>query len=132
MEYITKTRWKVRVAAVVIFLLGFAAGMLSLNVYRAWVRRNQPTHEDRIERMAKDLQLSADQKTKVQQIFNDTREQLRGLRKESEPKVAEIRKQADERIQQTLSPDQWQRFQQLRKETWGSRRRGRDGESEAP
>jgi Spy/CpxP family protein refolding chaperone len=127
MEYITKTRWQVRVAAAVIFLLGFAAGMLTLNVYRAWAHRNAPTREGKFEQMAKDLQLSAEQKTKVQQIFNDTREQLRGLRKESEPKVAEIRKQADERIQQTLTPEQWQRFQQLRKETWGSRRRGRDG-----
>ncbi len=130
MEYITKTKWKVRVAAAVIFLLGFAAGMLSLNAYRAWARQNAPTREDRIERMAKELQLSAEQKTKVKQIFDDTREQLRGLRKESEPKVAEIRKQAYERIQQTLSPDQWQKFQQLRKETWGSRRRGRDAAEE--
>jgi Spy/CpxP family protein refolding chaperone len=127
MEYITKTKWKVRVAAAVIFLLGFAAGILTLNVYRAWAQRNTPTREGKFEQMAKDLQLTAEQKTKVQQIFNDTREQLRGLRKESEPKVAEIRKQADERIQQTLSPDQWQKFQQLRKETWGSRRRERDG-----
>ena len=127
MEYITKTKWKVRVAAAVIFLLGFAAGMLTLNVYRAWARNNAPTRQGRFERMAKELQLSDEQKTKVKQIFDDTREQLRGLRKESEPKVAEIRKQADERIQQTLSPDQWQKFQQLRKETWGSRRRGREG-----
>jgi Spy/CpxP family protein refolding chaperone len=127
MEYITKTRWQVRVAAAVIFFLGFAAGILALNVYRAWAHRNAPTREDRIEQMAKELQLSAEQKTKVQQIFNDTREQLRALRKESEPKVAEIRRQADERIQQTLTPEQWQRFQQLRKDTWGSRRRSRDG-----
>ena len=126
MEYITKTRWQVRVAAGVIFFLGFAAGILTLNVYRAWARRNPPTREDRIERMAKDLQLSAEQKTKVVQILNDSREQLRGLRKEAEPKVTEIRRQADERLQQALTAEQWQRFQQLRKETWGSRRRGRD------
>jgi Spy/CpxP family protein refolding chaperone len=130
MEYITKTKWKVRVAAAVIFLLGFAAGMLTLNVYRAWARRNPPTHEDRVARIAKELQLSPEQKTKVEQIFNDTREQLRGLRKESEPKVAEIRKQADERFQQTLSAEQWQKFQQLRKEMWGSRRRSRDAPEE--
>ena len=122
MEYITKTRWQVRVAAAVIFFLGFAAGILTLNVYRAWARRNPPTRDDRIERMARDLQLTAEQKTKVVQVFDDTREQLRALRKESEPKVTEIRRQADERIQQTLTPEQWQRFQQLRKE----RRRGRE------
>jgi Spy/CpxP family protein refolding chaperone len=127
MEYITKTKWKVRVAAAVIFVLGFAAGILTINVYRAWAQRNAPTREGKFEQMAKELQLSPEQKTKVKQIFDDTREQLRGLRKESEPKVAEIRKQADERIQQTLSAEQWQKFQQLRKETWG-RRRGRDAE----
>lgn len=129
MEHITKSRWQVRVAAAVIFFLGFAAGVLALNVYRTWANRNAPTRAGRIERMAKDLQLSAEQKTKVEQIFNDTREQLRGLRKESEPKVAEIRRQADERIQQTLSPEQWQRFQQLRKETWGTER-GKRGRGE--
>jgi len=126
MEYITKTKWKVRVAAAVIFLLGFAAGALTLNVYRAWARQNPPTPASKIDRIAKELQLSPDQKTKMEQIFNDTREQLRGLRKESEPKVAEIRKQADERFQQTLSAEQWQKFQELRKEMWGSRRRGDD------
>ena len=129
MEYITKTRWQVRVAAAVIFFLGFAAGILALNVYRAWAQRNAPTRAGRIEQMATDLQLTSEQKTKVVQIFNDTRDQLRALRKESDPKVAEIRRQADERIQQTLTPDQWQRFQQMKK-TWGSRRRGRDGNAE--
>lgn len=126
MEYATKTRWQIRVAALVIFLLGFTAGILALNVYRAWAQRNPRTPEDRFEQLSSRLQLNAEQKPKVQQILNETREQLRALRKESEPRVVEIRRQADERIQQTLTPEQWQRFQQLKAEM-GERRRHRRG-----
>jgi Spy/CpxP family protein refolding chaperone len=126
MNNIVKSKWQVRVAVVVIFLLGFAAGILALNVYRGWVRAAGPGRgEDRFEQMSARLQLNADQKTKMQQVLGDAREQLRALRKESEPRVSEIRKQTDLRVQQILTPDQWQRFQQMRDEMRA--RRGRDG-----
>lgn len=125
MEYPTKTRWQIRAAALVIFLLGFTAGILALNVYRAWAQRKPPTAEARFEQLSSRLQLNAEQKPKVQQIFNETREQLRALRKESEPRVVEIRRQADQRMQQTLTSEQWQRFQQLKAEM-GERRHRRE------
>jgi len=103
MENNTRSKWQVRLAVTVIFLLGFAAGMLTLNVYRRWVRPAGPGRgDDRFEQMSARLQLNSDQKTKVQQVFGDTREQLRALRKDSEPRVAEIRKQTDQRLQQIL------------------------------
>ena len=124
MDYIAKNKWQIRGAAAIIFVLGFTAGILALNVYRGWVRGGGPGREDRFEQLSNRLQLNADQKTKMQQILGDTREQLRALRKESEPRVTEIRKKTDERLQQVLTPDQWQRFQQLRDETRD--KRGRD------
>ena len=114
MNIIYKNRWQVRVAAAVIFLLGFTAGILALNVYRGLARNVAP--RDRFEQLSERLQLNADQKTKVQQIFGDTREQLRALRKESEPKVSDIRHQADERLQQVFTPEQWKQFQTIRDE----------------
>ena len=122
MNNIVKNRWQVRVAAVIIFVLGFTAGILALNVYRGLVRADG---RDRFEQMSERLNLNTDQKTKVQQIFGDTREQLRALRKESEPRVNEIRRQADERLQQVLTDEQWKQFQTLRQE--GRERRGRGG-----
>ena len=116
-------KWQVRIAVVVIFLLGFAAGMLALNAYRGWARRAGPGN-DRFEQMSARLQLNADQKTKMQQVLGDTREQLRALRKESEPRVSEIRKQTDLRVQQILTPEQWQRFHQMRDEMRSRRGRG--------
>ena len=122
MDYVTKSRWQVRFAAAVIFLLGFTAGILALNVYRGWARNAPP--RDRFEQLAERLKLNADQKTRMQQIFGDTREQLRALRKESEPKMDEIRKRADDNLQQVLNAEQWQQFQKIREEGRGRRSRG--------
>ena len=103
MNIVYKNRWQIRVAAAVIFLLGFTAGILALNVYRGLARNIAP--RDRFEQLSDRLQLNAEQKTKVQQIFNDSREQLRALRKESDPKVNEIRNQADERLKTVLNEE---------------------------
>lgn len=118
MNNLIRNRWQVRLAAAIIFVLGFTAGILALNIYRGLARADG---RDRFEQLSERLNLNADQKAKVQQIFGDTREQLRALRRESEPRVDEIRRQADERLKQVLSEEQWQQFQTMRNE----RRRGR-------
>src|SRR4026208_622417 len=118
MNNITRNRWQVRVAAAIIFVLGFTAGILALNISHGRARADG---RDRFEQMSERLNLNADQKTKVQQIFGDTREQLRALRRESEPRVSEIRQQADARLKQGLTEEQWQQFQTMRYETRGRR-----------
>jgi hypothetical protein len=125
MNNITKNRWQVRVAAAIIFVLGFTAGILALNIYRGLARADG---RDRFEQMSERLNLNADQKTKVQQILGDTREQLRALRRESEPRVNEIRQQADERLKQVMTEDQWQQFQSMRNDMRGRRGRGPRGD----
>lgn len=119
-------RWQVRAAAVLIFLLGAAAGALALNAYRVWATGGASvSRQDRFEQMSERLKLKDDQKSQVQKILGDTREQLQALRKESEPRVTEIRRQADEHLQQVLTPEQWQQFQQMRDEMRSKGRRGR-------
>ena len=123
MTNVTKNRWQVRVAAMIIFVLGFTAGILALNVYRG-VRGGPGGGGNRMDELTERLQLTADQKTKVQEIFNDTREQLRAVRRETEPRMEEIRRQADGRLQTVLTPEQWEQFQRIRQER-GRRGRGR-------
>ena len=114
MDNTSRNKWQVRGFALVIFLLGLTSGIMMVNAYH-WVRaRSSPA--DRFEQLATRLQLNADQKTKVQQIFTDTRQQLQSLRKESEPRVNDIRQQTDQKLQQVLTPEQWQKFQQMRDE----------------
>src|SRR3982751_2811901 len=121
MTNVSRNTWQVRIAALIIFVLGFTAGILALNVYR---RARPLGGGDRMDELSERLQLTADQKTKVQEIFSDTREQIRGVRRETEPRMEEIRRQADGRLQTVLSPAQWQQFQRLRDER-GRRGRGR-------
>ena len=124
MNNIIRNRWQVRVAAAIIFVLGFTAGILALNIYRGLVRADG---RDRFEQLSERLNLNADQKTKVQQILSDTRDQLRALRRESEPRVDEIRRQADERLKQVMSEEQWQQFQTMRDDRGRRGRGGRGG-----
>lgn len=127
MDTIQKGKWQVRGAALLIFVIGFAAGALALNAYNRWGRTGaEPGRGDRFERMLGRLNLTADQKTQVHEILSDTRGQLQNLRKESEPRFAEIRRQADERLQKVLTAEQWQQFQKERSELRSRGRRSRD------
>ena len=126
MDKNSRNRWQVRTAAVLIFLLGFVAGALALNAYRTWSRGGAAvSRQDRFEQMSERLKLKDDQKSQVQKILGDTREQLQALRKESAPRVADIRRQADEQLQKALTTEQWQQFQQMRDEMRVNGRRGR-------
>jgi Spy/CpxP family protein refolding chaperone len=127
MDRLKRNTWLVRAAAVAIFLLGFAAGALAPGAYRAWVHDNsQGTRGGRFDAMVEELKLTPEQQAQVKQIFGDTRTQLQALRKESEPRVAEIRSQADERMRQVLTPEQWEQFQKSRDDAH-RRGRGRSG-----
>ena len=131
MDTTNKSKWQVRIAALLIFVLGFAAGALALNAYKRFGRANVESRQVRFEKMLSSLQLSAEQKTQVDQILGDTRQQLQALRNESEPRFADIRKQADERLQKVLTAEQWKQFQQERDKMRGRDRRGR-GAGSAP
>ena len=122
MEKIRNSKWRVRFAAILIFLLGFSAGALAFDVYHRW-RAGDQARREQFTQMTDRLQLSADQKTQVQQIFSDTRAQLQALRKEADPRVAGIRQQTDERLQKVLTPEQWKQFQQMREEMRSKNRR---------
>ena len=128
MERISKKKWQVRLAAFVIFALGFVAGSLTLNLYNAY--SSQGTSESdqgpsifRFKHIMERLELSQDQTSEVEKILDDAREELKEIRNQSEPKVKEVRKQTEDRLQGVLNSDQWQQFQQIKNEM---RERGRD------
>jgi Spy/CpxP family protein refolding chaperone len=125
MDFISKSKWQVRLAALIIFVLGFVAGALAFHFYHAWARTRAPqSRQERFEKMLDRLQLTGEQRTQVHQILGETREQLRTLRKESEPRFDSIRRQADERLQKVLTSEQWKQFQQERDEMRSRGRRG--------
>ena len=122
MEKIGNSKWHVRIAAILIFVLGLSAGALGLNVYQRWRSSSQSRRQEFTE-MIDRLQLNSDQKTQVQQIFSDARSQLQAVRKEADPRVTAVRQQTDEKLQKVLTPEQWQQFQQMRNELRSKRPR---------
>lgn len=112
----SKFNWQVRAAVLSVFLLGFVAGALALNAYHVWFAAAPPTKQQRFERIFDELSLSDAQKSEVQKIVGETREEIQSLRRESEPRVKEIRGRADERFQKVFNAEQWQKFQTLRDE----------------
>jgi Spy/CpxP family protein refolding chaperone len=107
------TKWQVRLAVLTLFVVGFIAGALAMNIYRG--RQLSPRAGGRggFERMIEKLNLTQEQRTQVGDIFEDARKQLAELRSASEPKFREVRKNTDERLQAVLTPEQWEEFKQM-------------------
>jgi Spy/CpxP family protein refolding chaperone len=113
MDSSTKSKWQVRLAVLILFVVGFIAGALAMNLYGG--RQFAPRAGGRggFERMLERLNLTQDQKTQVGEIFDEARKQLSELRRESEPRFREVRKNTDERLQSVLTPEQWTQFQEM-------------------
>jgi len=111
----SKSKWQIRFATLGIFVLGFAAGVFALNAYYLWFSAAKaPTKQEKYEEAFKSLGLNDAQKSEVQKIFGETRENIQKMRQETEPRLQEIRTQNDEKLQKVLTPEQWQKFQQER------------------
>lgn len=113
----SKNKWQIRLATMSIFLFGFIAGAIALNAYHLWFgAANQPSKRERFKETINQLNLDDAQKAEVQKIIGETREKIHNHRQESEPRMQEIRNQTDERMRKVLTPEQWQKFQQLQEE----------------
>jgi Spy/CpxP family protein refolding chaperone len=111
----SKSKWQIRFATLLIFVLGVVAGAFALNAYYLWFgAAKQPTKQEKYEEAFKSLGLNDSQKAEIQKIFGETREKIQNVRQETDPRIQEIRTQNDEKLQKVLTAEQWQRFQQER------------------
>lgn len=113
MDSRARSKWQVRLAVLTLFVVGFIAGGLAMNLYRSGQWSPRSGGRGAFEHMLDRLNLTEDQRTQVSRIFEDARNQLIELRKESEPKFRDVRKNTDERLQAVLTPEQWGQFQQM-------------------
>lgn len=110
-----KISWhQVAISIVIGFLLGAFYGQLS-------GRPHFPRHGDHgrmkakmVERLGKDLNLTMDQKKKVEDIFEAKHPQMLALQAEIQPKFEALRQATDAEIRQILSPDQQKKFDEIR------------------
>ncbi len=114
MEPIKISRWQARAAVVVLFLLGFAAGVLSLELYRSKWTSVAPV---RLEQLSKRLNLTESQLKQTQEILKNARVQLSAIHSEAQPKIVEIRKMTRRQLRSVLTPEQWRQLQRMMRES---------------
>jgi Spy/CpxP family protein refolding chaperone len=104
-----RNRWQIRAATLSIFLLGALAGGFAMNAYNLWFGGAPPqlSRAERLQKLARQLELNEAQTNEVQQIFSDTREKIQALRQET-------REEMNGKLQKVLTPEQWQKLLQIR------------------
>jgi protein CpxP len=92
------------------------------------------TPAERVDRMATELNLTADQKTKVTAQFEEDGKKMRELRadtsvprEQQREKMRAIRDASDKKLKTILTPDQWDKLQKQR-EAMGGRGGGKKAE----
>jgi len=121
METNSKRKWQIRAAVALIFLLGFLAGALVMNIYYRQ-RSALPRGAGRYEQVINSLDLTAEQKAQVERIMADARARMIEIFKQSEPQIGAVRQQTDERLKAVLTPEQWEKWRRMTSEMRGRRR----------
>ncbi|MGA2846396.1 MAG: hypothetical protein ABSF68_13315 [Candidatus Acidiferrales bacterium] len=114
----TKKRGEAAVLVLVVFLLGALLGGVGNHVWgeRVWGKQiinTQPTRNEIVGDLTRDLQLTPDQQKQLGSIVDDTRAQWRTLYTTIEPQHEQIRQQSRDRIRAILTPDQKPKFEEF-------------------
>jgi len=110
-----RTRIKIWLVLLVVFVLGCATGAALDVLYRSRAAGPRDAHEHgdvqaRFDAMRRDLNLSDEQANAVRAILDETRNEYRALRAELRPRFEEPRLKARARIRALLTPEQQQKF----------------------
>jgi Spy/CpxP family protein refolding chaperone len=110
-----RTRLKMWLVLVAVFVLGSVTGAALTGLYRSRAAGERPearekAMHERFEKMRTELKLTDEQTKAVQAIIDQTRNEYRALRTELRPKFEEPRLKARTRIRALLSPEQQQKF----------------------
>lgn len=113
-----RTRLKIWLVLLLVFVLGGMTGAALTGLYRSRVSasrsesRERAGHE-RFERMRRELNLNEQQTAQVRAILDETRNEYRLLRTELRPRFEEPRLKARTRIRALLNTEQQQKFDVL-------------------
>ena len=125
MESKTNSQTKARLIVVSVFVIGFAAGALALNLYQQLSRssdRNTPRNgaELLLKRMNEKVGLASDQQEQIKQILDETADKYKDIRKEMdpvvkpfEPRFNSVRQESRDRIRALLTAEQLPKYEQM-------------------
>lgn len=109
-----RTRLKIWMVLLAVFVLGCVTGVALTGLYRSRASNGADSREramhERFERMRTELSLTEQQTAAVRTILDETRTEYRALRTELRPRFEEPRTKARSRIRALLTPEQQQKF----------------------
>ena len=127
-----ETRAKVGLAFLVVFLLGVAAGALSLSAYlhrvdppRQAIWTGKFNRERYTRELTEAVQLQPEQTGTLNAALDETREEFLALRRHLQPQFEEVKQRARQRIRSILHTDQQPRFEAFVKR-WDEERRAEE------
>lgn len=125
MESSPNSQSKARLIVLSVFVIGFAAGALSLNLYQSLTgsSKKDPRRggaEFLIKRMDEEVGLSSDQQDQIKRILDETTDKYREIRKDMEPRIKDfepkfnaVRQESRDRIRALLSPEQLPKYEEM-------------------
>ncbi len=118
----TRTMLKAGIVIILVFVIGFFAGIGALGTFLYIKGPPVPFFKDvehfppppgpplRLEKIARDIDLSEQQRIQIEQILDQARNRMRGLRKKIKPELKKVFEQTRREIRALLDEDQQQQF----------------------
>jgi hypothetical protein len=125
MESRASSQNKARLIVLAVFVIGFTAGALSMNLYQ---RMNSPSVETEkqqpqdhiLRKMDQSLGLTTEQRTEIRAILDETFKKYGEIRQEMEPQIKDfkprfdsVRQQSRDRIRALLTQAQLAKFEEM-------------------
>ncbi|HWA10595.1 MAG TPA: hypothetical protein VG838_14215 [Opitutaceae bacterium] len=115
--------WKVVLAFVVIFMAGTVTGsVIALRVARSFMPPQRPPGAVveqfgamQLQRLARQLELTDDQKEKIRPIAQKTGDDLRKLSRDSQKETHDVIARMDDQVSALLTPEQQKKFAEFQK-----------------
>jgi Spy/CpxP family protein refolding chaperone len=118
---------KARLLVLAVFVIGFAAGALSMNLYQRssgpdpnYSETDSKPQERIVRQMNQKLSLTPEQQKEISLILDETFDNYSEIRKEMEPRIKDFKPRFDEerqksrdRIRAVLTPEQLPRFEKM-------------------
>ena len=129
--------WKAVAGVVLVFFLGVLAG--GIGVYRFHRQRMDRVFRGEpgamsgflVQRLSRELDLDATQRTRVADVVRRTHEEMQTLRRQLHPQLGELMEKGRREIRAELHPDQQARFDRIVEERHRRGRRWRGGVRDA-
>ena len=125
MESNSNSQSKARLIVVSVFVIGFAAGALALNLYQSLNGSNKRAPrrggtEFLIGKMNEEVGLTSDQQEKIRKILDETSEKYKQIRveidplvKPFEPRFNAVRQESRDRIRTLLTSEQLPKYEEM-------------------